>query len=297
MLSTRALARAFRAPAARLSARTLCTKPVVAAPWKQSGLAAFQPRAFSTGLRLLNQSGSVDQELAMKLQSELDLEKEMKETGDSGYPPSVQEYLKDTPFKLVDKPGQQDVELVRKFGSETIKVVFSISDLSNMNEMEHMNDEGDLMNDEPMLDEPTPNKSSKSAAQHDDGLDDEDAFGDDEPSFPARVNITIEKPNQGALQIEALVQDGMVVVENVLYHADAALATAQTADADWQRRESYGGPPFPNLDEDLQQLLERYIDERGINTSLALFIPEYIDFKEQKEYLTWLANVKGFVEA
>jgi complement component 1 Q subcomponent-binding protein len=50
----------------------------------------------------------------------------------------------------------------------------------------------------------------------------------------------------------------------------------------------YTGPPFNNLDEDLQILLEKYLEERGINTRLALFIPDYIDHKEQKEYIRWL---------
>jgi complement component 1 Q subcomponent-binding protein len=94
-----------------------------------------------------------------------------------------------------------------------------------------------------------------------------------------------------------MAQDGMIVVENVFYHKNAALATSQTVEADWERRGMYGGPPFGNLDEDLQVLFERYLDERGINTSLALVIPDYIDFKEQKEYLSWLQNVKGFVAA
>lgn len=59
----------------------------------------------------------------------------------------------------------------------------------------------------------------------------------------------------------------------------------------------YLGPPFANLDEDLQILIDRYLDERGINSALAVFIPDYIDMKEQKEYTTWLSNVKGFVAA
>ena len=58
---------------------------------------------------------------------------------------------------------------------------------------------------------------------------------------------------------------------------------------------SQQGPPFNNLDEDLQILLEKYLEERGINTRLALFIPDYIDHKEQKEYIKWLNNVKNFV--
>ena len=85
-------------------------------------------------------------------------------------------------------------------------------------------------------------------------------------------------------------QDGLIVIENVYYFADAEHADANTADQDWTRRGLYTGPPFGNLDQDLQVMLERYLDERGVNTALALWIPEYIDFKEQKEYLTWLAS-------
>ena len=33
------------------------------------------------------------------------------------------------------------------------------------------------------------------------------------------------------------------------------------------------------------------------NTALAIFVPDYIDMKEQKEYVRWLENVKSFVEA
>ena len=124
-------------------------------------------------------------------------------------------------------------------------------------------------------------------------MDDESAGSEDpnaEPSFPARVNVMIEKHGQGTLQIETTVQDGEIVIDNVYYFKDAALADAKTAELDWKRRNLYEGPPFGNLDEDLQVLLERYLDERGVNTALALWVPEYIDFKEQREYLNWLSS-------
>lgn len=89
----------------------------------------------------------------------------------------------------------------------------------------------------------------------------------------------------------------MIVVDNIYYHGSAKVATEQTAEADWVRRGVYAGPPFGNLDEDLQVLLEKYLDERGINTRLALFIPDYIDYKEQTEYMRWLNNVKDFVKS
>lgn len=102
--------------------------------------------------------------------------------------------------------------------------------------------------------------------------------------------MTIEKAGHGALQVETVAQDGMIVIENVYYFPNAELADAKTADQDWTRRGLYTGPPFGNLDQDLQVMLERYLDERGVNTALALWVPEYIDFKEQREYLTWLAS-------
>ena len=113
---------------------------------------------------------------------------------------------------------------------------------------------------------------------------------DDEPSFPARVNVMIEKVGKGTLQVETTAQDGEIVIDNVYFFKDAELADAKTAELDWKRRNLYEGPPFGNLDEDLQVLLERYLDERGVNTALAMWVPEYIDFKEQREYLDWLSS-------
>lgn len=122
---------------------------------------------------------------------------------------------------------------------------------------------------------------------------DEESGNDDasqDPSFPARLYVMIEKPGKGAMQVETIVQDGEIVIDNVNYFPKAELADPKTIDQDWSKRNLYAGPPFGNLDEELQVLLERYLEERGVNTALALWIPEYIDFKEQREYLNWLSS-------
>jgi complement component 1 Q subcomponent-binding protein len=111
-----------------------------------------------------------------------------------------------------------------------------------------------------------------------------------EPSFPARVNVTIEKPGSGALLIQATAQDGVFDIEEVSYFAKSDLAHAQTAEKDWARQSLYAGPPFENLDEDLQNYFERYLEERGVNSELANVIPDYIQVKEQKEYVRWLES-------
>ena len=126
------------------------------------------------------------------------------------------------------------------------------------------------------------------------GAADDYESGNDEstqdPSFPARVYVVIEKAGKGAMQVEIVAQDGEIMIDSVNYFSKAELADPKTTEQDWAKRNLYAGPPFGNLDEDLQLLMERYLEERGINTALALWIPEYIDFKEQREYLTWLSS-------
>jgi complement component 1 Q subcomponent-binding protein len=125
-------------------------------------------------------------------------------------------------------------------------------------------------------------------------LDDEDIEGEDGqpgPAFPARVNVKVTRDGQnGAMLIEAVAQDGEMIIDNVYFFADATHADPETSQQDWKRRAVYAGPPFGNLDEDLQILLERYLEERGVNVKLAQFVPDYIDYKEQKEYLRWLSS-------
>lgn len=129
----------------------------------------------------------------------------------------------------------------------------------------------------------------------DEGAEDMDDAG--EAAVPCRLNIVIEKPGRGALNVEALAQDGSIVVENLFYYKDAKLAHSTDPEAVHAAQDAYPGPPFGNLDEDLQILMERYLEERGITQALAMFVPDYMDVKEQREYMAWLNNVKAFIDA
>lgn len=118
-----------------------------------------------------------------------------------------------------------------------------------------------------------------------------------EPAVPCRLRVIIEKPGKGALNIDAMASDGGIVVENMYHYADAALAHVQSAEAAHMAQDVYPGPPFGSLDEDLQILMERYLEERGVTQALAVFVPDYMDVKEQREYTAWLSNVKTFIDA
>jgi complement component 1 Q subcomponent-binding protein len=62
-------------------------------------------------------AGEGDEELVAKLESEIQMENEMKEEG--GLPASIKDYLENGPFEIHDVPGREDVTLTRQFGDET----------------------------------------------------------------------------------------------------------------------------------------------------------------------------------
>jgi len=177
-----------------------------------------------------------------------------------------------------------------------ITVTFSIADLANY--------DPDMYEEDPALGDEDVDGGEDQAARNSSGSDltedaeeelDENREGD--APVPCRLSIVVEKPGKGALTIDATAQDGGIVVDNLYYYPDAQLAHGATAETAHKADNVYPGPPFGTLDEDLQVLMERYLEERGITQALAVFVPDYMDLKEQKEYLGWLKNVKNFVDA
>lgn len=260
-----------------------------------SFLRTQQVSAFSTSMLRKAMAGEVDEEVSAKLASEIDFEKEVKQN--EPVPASIKDFLDNSAFKIEDIPGREDVVLTRTFGEEKITVSFSIADLHNYEP--DMMEEDQAMEDE--LDDIEAGRGQQDqrggAADLAEEANEDLEAGADEAAVPCRLNIVIEKPNKGALNIEALAQDGAIVVENLYYYADAKLAHSADANAVHAAQDTYPGPPFGSLDEDLQILMERYLEERGITQALAVFAPDYMDFKEQKEYMAWLKNVKGFIDA
>lgn len=168
-----------------------------------------------------------------------------------------------------------------------VTISFSIADFANMENA--MSEEDDFaLGDEEVDSQGRPGQEG--------GEEDLEGSGGETPMSVA-LNIVIEKPGKGCINLDAVAQDGAVIVENMSYYQDPAIAHSTNAEAVHKSRDVYPGPPFGTLDEDLQLLMEQFLEERGINSALALFVPDYMDMKEQREYCQWLNNVKGFVDA
>ncbi|KXJ90174.1 mitochondrial glyco protein [Microdochium bolleyi] len=267
----------MRLPATAASRTTATLLRSSAAPLRTT------TKAFSTTALRWAPAGEVDEELSAKLESELQFEGELKEA--EQVPASVKDFLDNSPFKLQDTPGKEDVVLTRQFGNETITVSFSISDLSNF--------EPDMYNEDSALgDEELPGNESAAEAEEA-GAEGEEP----ETPIPCRLNVVVEKGSgKGCLNIEAIAQDGQIMVENFYYFSDPKIAHSADATAAHAANDVYPGPPFGSLDEDLQMLMERYLEERGVNQALAIFVPDYMDVKEQREYQAWLKDVKSFID-
>jgi len=237
-------------------------------------------RAFSNSPLAWNKT---DKNLLTAIDSEI---KHEEEQGDE-VPDYITEYLKSSPFDITNKAGSDEITLTRKFGNEDIKIVFSVSDINSADDEEELDMEDDLE------DNGEQSKESLSAS----GEDEEEGDDLESLTFPVRCLITITKPNAGSISIDAVAQDGAFIVESISNIKDAALAAASTAEADWEKRGLYSGPPFAELDENLQVEFEKYLEERQIDGDLANFVPNYVFHKDQVEYTHWLKDLKAFVSA
>ncbi|KAG5936430.1 hypothetical protein E4U53_000239 [Claviceps sorghi] len=296
MLSIRSLARSAPRVAARLTSASL--RSGVARPSsafvKTSVLSTLRSSTgaaqFSTTVGRRAADGETDDELSAKLESEIQIEQDV--SGQEQEPTSIKDFLANSPFELIDVPGQEVVKLVRSFNNEKITVSFSVSDIANYDPYAEDAALEDEEFDESM-------QSSRKQGQEE-GEESEDEHDEhDEEAAPINLSIVIEKPGKtaGALNIDATAQDGNIVVENMFFYEDAKVAKIDSPEAAQKRADVYPGPPFGSLDEDLQVLMERFLEERGITQAMAVFVPDYVDVKEQREYIRWLNNVKAFVDA
>ncbi|KAI9020494.1 mitochondrial glycoprotein [Hyaloraphidium curvatum] len=268
-MALRALSRAVRpisrsAPIAACAARLGRTNGALASVLSTGTPAAFagprSERLFASSASRLAASKS-DKELAAKLTEEYQYELENNEDGNK-LPEFLESFNKQGLFKIEDKAGEKQVKLTRTVGNETISVLFATDSMS---------------------------ESEWEA---------EEIEGDEDPatSFVVRCTAHVTKKDAGTLEFSLTVSDREFLIDAVNLGSDSALMLEDSASADWKRSGLYGGPVFEELDDDLQALFAKYLEDRGFNGDLAEFIAAYIEYKEQNEYVRWLQAVGQFVE-
>ncbi|GMK59441.1 hypothetical protein CspeluHIS016_0800470 [Cutaneotrichosporon spelunceum] len=205
-------------------------------------------------------AGESDAELAAALAAEYAYETEGASSSKPGF---LQELQDEGVWSLADTANSDDVVISRKFGDEALKLTFQISDLDNTDPVESVDADGNVVEDVA-------------------------------PAFITSSLLISKSGAKKALLFDlGASPDGFEVTNVAIY--ETALAEATGAEGDWKRRSSYMGPQFDTLDAVVQDAFQAYLAERGVDAALSNFIVSYSEYKEQKDYVGWLADVKQFV--
>ncbi|KAF7325642.1 hypothetical protein MKEN_00414100 [Mycena kentingensis (nom. inval.)] len=251
--ATRLIARTMFRPATRVAAVST-SRPIAS-------------RNFSASTRVWRQT-SASLQLLNKLGEELAYETNSREENGDGKSDEILAFEEEGTWKIEDIPGNDEVFLTRRFGDETLRVMFSIADVQSL-------DSNDIAN--PELDE--------------------DGEPEDVPE-KIRVVLSIAKDTHpGALNVELFCTEGELHTASLAFFKNGKFATEMTLESDFARRVLYSGPAIETLDVTLQENFDEYLRERGIDETLATFIPAYATWKEQQEYVSWLEGVTKFIEA
>ncbi|KAJ2388221.1 Mitochondrial acidic protein mam33, partial [Coemansia sp. RSA 2559] len=104
-------------------------------------------------------------------------------------------------------------------------------------------------------------------------------------------------PGAPVLHMELESEEGDIGIDRMKFISDEETAVANTLEKDWQRKQVYCGPIFGQLSDDLKENVDAFLAERNIDTALTLFMLDFIEYREQSEYLQWLRNFKKFINA
>ncbi|PVU97342.1 hypothetical protein BB559_002077 [Furculomyces boomerangus] len=228
---------------------------------------------------VFHRSGENDQSLIQTLTDEVKYEKDIVE--DQGEPEFIKSFVEKTGFRIISNPGESDIALEKDFGNEKIHVRFSINDIVNMN---------DDFNQVEVFEEGDGNQQPTKIA---DNHREEEKASD----FHVNLILTITKPNSPTLHFDLVAEEGEIGVNQMMFFNNPKIALEQTSEADYTRRGSYIGPVFGQLSDDLKDGIDLFLEDRGIDTGLVMFMQDYIEFKEQGEYLHWLEQFSAFAKA
>ncbi|KAG9456611.1 hypothetical protein H6P81_001119 [Aristolochia fimbriata] len=159
------------------------------------------------------------------------------------------------PFKIIDITGDEIITLKRDFSGENIEIEVPL---------------------------PTFQDEEEEGSNEDESQDEDKGYVE-QTTVPLIVKISKGKDPHLVFCCTGY-QDDLTIDELLIKHQETS-----------SNKIPYEGPKFLDLAEELHKAFYKYLDERGINGSLIHFLRDYMMAKDNKEYLAWLKNVKGFI--
>lgn len=125
---------------------------------------------------------------------------------------------------------------------------------------------------------------------------------EEEAELPFTVTVSYPKEkNRGVMVYKCcyVYSADEIILENVAFVPNlASVASLGQPQSTYigDKLSHYNGPKLDDLDEDVQTALFKYLLSRHVDTKLCQFMLHYSYYKEQLEYMEWLARFKKFVE-
>ena len=211
-------------------------------------------------------------------------------------PESIQSFIQKYGWSIQDQDNCMDIVLKKIMGPEEITIAFSASQIDEseltVEEEEEMQDVYREENPQSLEKEELPRGQINTEGIDQVDEDDNLPYGIEELDF----TVTIKKRNdKSALLFDCIAINDTVEIESLRYLPDGTLANMSDVKATRDRSNSYQGPIMSTLEGKVQDAFFDYLEARGVDEKLAVFIRDYIAFKEQKEYVRWLENVQKFI--
>ncbi|XP_057450635.1 uncharacterized protein At2g39795, mitochondrial-like [Lotus japonicus] len=107
----------------------------------------------------------------------------------------------------------------------------------------------------------------------------------DEMQLHITLIVSISKGDGGVLEITCSAWPDTIEIKRLLTRAKEKMPA-----------EPYAGPDFEDLDDDLQDSLYDFLEVRGVDDELAIFLHQYMKRKDKSELVGWMERVKSFIE-
>ena len=216
---------------------------------------------------------SSNKQLKQILKQELEISNSMPNELDG----ELKDYVSNNGFEIIETEGKSNVQLVKTLETgEIIRVFFDIDEVTDVPLNEKFGGEGE---------------------EGLDGLELDDELNSLD-SLLCSVKVLIEKPNvNDGLFLNLFLQssESALLIDSINYKSDAKEFLENSINtSEFLDKVSYQGPRFSELDESVQTGFESYLDSKGINNELADFVIGFSEFKEEKEYRTWLGDLVKF---
>jgi len=120
--------------------------------------------------------------------------------------------------------------------------------------------------------------------------------GEEEEAAPVRFTVTVSKAGK-ALVMNCLSENASAKVQGVAVTASQNVDDVHVKSGGWIDKAQYQGPEFEELAEDLQESFHTYLEEEvGVSENVAAFVSMYADYREQVEYVNFLAETKSILK-